>query len=136
VAVYPAIEGEPFNTMVSAVDQDGNEIAGIRHPDIQVPLGTHTGWTMRHNQIGGEGHFIPLQGAVVPFPLTQESARSTHDPRRAIDERYPSKTSYLASIDEVAQKLVADGYLLEEDIPQVLGDAGQRWDAFQHQSRR
>ena len=135
VAVYPAIEGVPFNTMVSAVDQDGNEIAGIRHPDIQVPLGTHTGWTMRHNQIGGEGHFIPLQGAVVPFPLTQESARSSRDPRRAIDERYASKTSYLALIDEVAQKLVSDGYLLKEDISQVIEDASQRWDAFHHKSR-
>src|SRR4051794_21070978 len=42
-------ETEPphtYGTFVSAVDADGNEIAGIRLPPIAVPLATYTGWNV------------------------------------------------------------------------------------------
>ena len=63
--------------LVSAVDADGNEVAGVRLPDIRVPLAAHTGWTRRHADIGGEGHFIAdwvrmLSGA-------RDTVRSRHD---------------------------------------------------------
>ena len=48
IHTYPAVEGEPFGTLVSAIDDDCNEISGVRLPDLQVPLGTHTGWALRH----------------------------------------------------------------------------------------
>ena len=35
---------KPYRAYVTQVDADGNEIAGIRLPDIAVPLATHTGW--------------------------------------------------------------------------------------------
>lgn len=38
---YPAQEGAFYPALVSAVDGDGNETAGIRMPDIAVPVGTH-----------------------------------------------------------------------------------------------
>src|SRR5579864_4411946 len=41
-AVAPA----PYTTFVSAVDSDGNEVAGIRLPAIAVPLATYTGWNV------------------------------------------------------------------------------------------
>ena len=45
--------GEPYTTLVSAVDQNGNEVAGIRLPDLTVPLATYTGWNLRHPSQGG-----------------------------------------------------------------------------------
>ena len=29
------------------IDADGNTIAGLRYPDIAVPLGTYNGWSLR-----------------------------------------------------------------------------------------
>src|SRR5262249_11229643 len=49
----PPHEGPPYGSRVSAVDEDGNEVAGIAVPELMVPLATHTGWTLRHHDIGG-----------------------------------------------------------------------------------
>ena len=38
---------------VSAVNEDGNERAGIAVPEQTVPLATHTGWNLRHPESGG-----------------------------------------------------------------------------------
>ena len=40
VGTYPVREGRTYPCYVSAVDEDGNEIAGIRLPDLAVPVGT------------------------------------------------------------------------------------------------
>ena len=46
---YPAAPiGEAYPCLVSAVDDDGNEIAGIPMPDVSVPIATYTGWNPRH----------------------------------------------------------------------------------------
>ena len=37
--------GDPH--YVSALDEDGNETAGVRLPDVTVPLATFTGWNVR-----------------------------------------------------------------------------------------
>ena len=127
---YPAPEAEPYTTMVSIVDDDGNEVAGIRLPDIRVPLGTHTGWTMRHPDIGGAGHFMPLQGAVVPFAATKEDRLASGDPRPSIEERYASRDDYLAAVRQAAEKIVGERFILEEDVEGIVEGAGERWDAF------
>ena len=128
---YPAKEGEPYVTLVSAVDSDGNEVAGIRLPDIRVPLGTHTGWTMRHPDIGGDGHYLPIQGAVLPFARSQRERHAMSDPRPSIQERYSSKEDYLARVRRAAEDMVRERYILAEDIDRIVEGASQRWDAFQ-----
>jgi len=127
---YPANEGEPYATIVSAVNSDGNEIGGVCLPDILVPLATHTGWTMRHPDIGGTGHFMPLEGAVVPFALTQSVGQAKGDPRPSIQERYPSEEDYRSKIAEAAQELVQLEYILEEDVERILEGARVRWATF------
>ncbi|MBI2171322.1 MAG: hypothetical protein HYU30_04785 [Chloroflexi bacterium] len=132
---YPPQEGEPFPTMVSAVDSDRNEVAGVRLPDVRVPLGTHTGWTMRHPDIGGVGHFMPLQGAVVPFPRTRQERQALGDPRPSLEERYSSKEDYLAKVRKAAADLVRERYILAEDVEGIVEGASVRWDAFHAVSR-
>ena len=44
VSVEPPEVGPAFTVRVPAVDADGNARAGIRLPDIAVPLATHAGW--------------------------------------------------------------------------------------------
>jgi len=55
VSILPPLPGEPYPYFVPAVDRDGNDVAGIRLPDLKVPLATHTGWNLRHPQIGASG---------------------------------------------------------------------------------
>jgi hypothetical protein len=33
--------GKPFQTMVPQVDADGNELAGVRLPEVKIPLGAY-----------------------------------------------------------------------------------------------
>ena len=127
---YPPVEGVPFPTVVSAVDADGNEVAGVRMTDIRVPLGTYTGWTIRHRDIGGEGHFMPLQGAVVPFARTRAEREDSGDPRPSIEERYASKEEYLAKVRTAAEALASERYILSEDVERIVGAADHQWDAF------
>ena len=43
----PEPRGKGYETLVPKVDADGNDIAGIRLPAVQVPVGTYTGWNLR-----------------------------------------------------------------------------------------
>ncbi len=131
MAQLPPKVGKPYTNLVSVVDADGNEVAGIRLPDISVPLATYTGWNVRHPEIGGAGQTLSLLGSTLPFPATQAARQASGDPRLAIEERYRSKEDYLEQVRQAAESLVQQGYLLTEDMPAVMAQAGQRYDQFQ-----
>lgn len=116
--------------LVPQVDQDGNEVAGIRTPEIAVPVATYTGWNFRSPSIGGPSLLVALMGSSVPFASTK-AAKAPSDPRRAMDERYPSHERYAALTRSVADKLVADGYLLSGDVASVLKRSDAHWAAAQ-----
>jgi len=116
----------PF--LVPQTDKDGIELAGVRLPDIEAPLATYTGWNFRNASIGGAGTLYPLLGSYIAFPATAEARAAAKDPRAAIAERYTSKQAYLEKIEAAGDKLVADRYLLPEDMPAVLDRAGRHFD--------
>jgi Alpha/beta hydrolase domain len=132
----PPVSGKPYPRLVPAVDQDGNEVCGIRLPFQTVPLATHTGWNLRHPDIGGAGQTLAsggasggtLIGATIPFPATRDARQATGDPRRAIAERYTSKADYLEQVRRAAQDLVQARYLLAEDVDEIIGQAAQHYD--------
>ena len=130
VTTLPPVPGQPFPAFVPAVDRDGNETAGIRLPDLTVPLGTHTGWNPRHPQIGAPGQLTNLIGATVPFATTRQEREARGDPRPSIEERYPSRNAYLKQVRQAAQRLVEDRYLLAEDLELVVDQAAERFDIF------
>jgi hypothetical protein len=129
--LLPPKVGNPYANLVSAVDEDGNELAGIRLPDISVPLATYTGWNLRHPDVGGPGQTLSLIGSTIPFPATQAKRKASGDPRRSIEERYPSKADYLRRVKQAAEALVEQGYLVAEDLSTVTAQASQRDDLFQ-----
>jgi len=133
--VLPPKVGKPYPNLVSAVDADGNELAGVRLPDISVPLATYTGWNVRHPDIGGPGQTLSLLGSTIPFPATRAEREASGDPRPSIEERYPSKEDYLRQVQQAAAALVQQGYLLAEDLPTVTDQASQRYDLFQSRVR-
>jgi len=126
----PPVSGKPFGSLVSAVDGDGNEVAGVMLPEIAVPLAAHTGWTLRHPDIGGEGQLLKLAGGTIPFQKDRAGREASSDPRPSIQERYRSKDEYLRKVREAAEALVERRYLLEEDIGRSLDIAAAMWDYF------
>lgn len=130
ITKLPPVVGKPYPSLVSAVDQDGNELAGIRLPDIAVPLATHTGWNLRHQDTGGPGQIIRLVGSTIPFLATRAGREAFGDPRLSIEERYSSREDYLEQVRQAAQALIDEGYLLAEDLETVVDQAAQRYDLF------
>jgi hypothetical protein len=125
-------QGTPMPLLVPQVDQDGNERAGIRLPDIAVPLATFTGWNFRKSAIGGANQLFPLLGSYVPFPRTKADRDRAHDPRASIEERYPTRDRYVSMVQEAAAALVKDRYLLADDLPRLVDHAGEHWDSLMH----
>jgi hypothetical protein len=128
--LLPPKVGRPYPNLVSAVDEDGNELAGIRLPDVSVPLATYTGWNLRHPDIGGPGQTLSLLGSTISFPATPAERQAAGDPRPSIEERYPSKEDYLRRVQQAAEALVQQGYLLAEDLPTLTAQASQRYDLY------
>jgi hypothetical protein len=126
----PPSVGKAFATLLPAVDADGNELAGIRLPEIAVPLATHTGWTLRHKDIGGEAQLLMFAGATIRFAATESQRIASGDPRPSIAERHVSKGDYLNRVRDEAEKLVERQYMLEEDIEFCLEQAERSWNYF------
>ena len=117
----------PF--LVSKVDADGNDIAGIRLPEQAVPLATLTGWQFRSERIGSPNTLIAMAGAYIPLPSNRAERERLRDPRQSIAERYSSRADYLRKIQEAADKLAQERYILVEDVPAIVQEAGRHWDA-------
>ena len=132
--VIPPGVGDEYPSLVSAVDADGNEVGGIRLPAVAVPLATYTGWNVRHADIGGEGQVLSPGGTVVggaiPFAISRADRMASSDPRASIEERYASRDEYLARVQEYADILVQQGYLLAEDVDVVVGQGAEVYDAI------
>jgi hypothetical protein len=105
-----------WRPLVPQVDTDGNEVAGIRLPDIAVPRGTFTGWN-RYREPWPAGELADRDGTFLAFP---EHAGATGDPRRPIAERYGNATDYRAEVKRVTDDLRARRLLLAEDAERFL----------------
>jgi hypothetical protein len=114
--------------LVPQVNADGNEVGGVPLTEVAVPLGTHTGWNITVPQLRDLGYLSGLIGSFVPFAPTREARVQAGDARRSIEERYPSRQAYLDQIARAAQTLVRDRFLLPDDVPAVLRQAGTTWD--------
>jgi alpha/beta hydrolase family protein len=120
--------GAPFVVRVPAVDADGNDRAGIRVPELAVPLATHFGWNYRDASVGAPEHLAGEIGSYIPFARTKADREKTGDPRASIAERYTSKDAYIAKITRAANDLVAGRFLLRQDVPDVLKRASVHYD--------
>jgi hypothetical protein len=117
--VVPSYQDNPLNgpiypSYVPTTDADGNDIAGVRLPDVRVPLNTYTGWGLR---AAGQGENDGCEGSGqrIPFPATKAARQSSGDPRLSVEERYPTFLDYYYKVTKAVNDFAAEGFLLPED---------------------
>ena len=128
IAAYPPKAGASYKSYVSAIDADGNEVAGIVPVETAAPLATFTGWNPRHPDQGAADDLMQMRGSTLVFARTRADREKSGDPRLSIAERYASREAYLDAVRVAAQKLIAARHVPAEDIDAMVERAKLRWD--------
>jgi hypothetical protein len=110
--------GRRYQLYVPMVDMDGNDLAGIRLPDVAVPLATYTGWNLRRKGFA-EHQLCGLTGMSLPFAATARAG----DARKSIAQRYSSRLEYAKAVALAARELRDQGLLLQEDVDRYIDRA-------------
>ncbi len=119
----PKLDGQPvYPNFVSKVDQDGNELAGIRLPPVAVPTATTTGWALRRAGFG-ENEGCEGAGQNIPFRVTKAERVAANDPRLSLTERYQTHKGYVTAVRRWAEELVKQRFLLPEDAQNYIQSA-------------
>jgi hypothetical protein len=128
VGRWPAEYGEPYQTLVSAVDEDCNEVAGVHLPEQQVPVATLTGWNTQRQH----ARLRPLSampGSRIPFAKDAAARAAAGDPRPSVAERYRDRDDYLGKIAAATDSLIAEGFILAQDRDYAIQSAMRGYDA-------
>jgi hypothetical protein len=119
--VVPPIK-QIIPTPAAKVDEDGNEIAGVKSVLLQAPLGTYTSWApVASGPLqGNEGN---LAAGYIPFPITRAERLANKDPRRSVEERYGSQEGYVCLVRQIAAQEVRNRFLLQDDADRLIAQA-------------
>jgi len=115
----PKLVGTPYPVLVPKADADGNDIAGIRMPEVTVPVATYTGWALRADGLDG----CDASGQKLDFAKTKAARLATGDPRPSLEERYTDHATYVGLVTRAAQALKTARFMLEEDVAATIAAA-------------
>jgi hypothetical protein len=81
--VWPKVFNQPiapagkrgWAQYVPAIDAQGNDLPGIRMPQVAAPLGTYLGWNLRKAGYG-EGDLCLIAGSYIPFATAATGDRA------------------------------------------------------------
>lgn len=110
--------------LVPKVDQFGNDIAGIRHPVVDVPIATLLGWNTRRPEFGGND-LCDLLGSTIALPITHAQAQAARDPRPALQELYRDHDEYVRKVEQSARALERAHLMLPEDVDLIVREASE-----------
>jgi len=126
IDLEPAEMGKPYPVLLPQVDEDGNELLGIRMPDVAVPLGTFTGWRYRTPAMGASDALAGLAGMWIPFARTEDDR--VGDDRLSLAARYQSRDAYLGQVVLAAMDLVDKRLMVREDVSHAVARAAKMYD--------
>ena len=112
----PPVLGKQFPLMVPAIGADGNELGGVKMPEVAVPLARYRGWNFVSDPNAPKGYVNDMVGSTLPFPASD------------VKKRYETREKYQGMVREVATTMVKQRFLLERDVEAVVNRAGQAWD--------
>jgi hypothetical protein len=128
LAIQPPKLGKPFPVLVPQVDADGNELDGIRLPELVVPLGTYAAWNLRDPLIGAPEQRVAYEVSYIPFAKSKSERRKAGDPRKSIEERYGSREEYLYRFGRALDDLIKERWILPEDRGAVIVRGQEEWE--------
>ncbi|HPU54631.1 MAG TPA: alpha/beta hydrolase domain-containing protein, partial [Burkholderiaceae bacterium] len=88
--------------------------AGIRLPDVAVPLATFTGWNA-YKPPYPAGELADRDGSCLAFASDEGVRQATGDPRPSIARRYRDRDDYVRRVRAAAQALVDERLMLPDD---------------------
>jgi hypothetical protein len=104
-----------YTALVPQVGADGNELAGVRVPEVVAPLATYTGWNFRDPKTGFGDVRASFIGSYFPWP------------KELLLERYHNADEYLGRFTAAALQLVRDRFFVAEDLPAILDRGVEEW---------
>ncbi len=110
--------GPIYPSYVPKTDSDGNDIAGIRLPELEVPLATYTGWALRAGAQANDG--CEGSGQYIPFQATQQARVAVGDPRPSVQERYASYAVYEHQVVSAVDDLVRRRFFTCDDTQNIV----------------
>jgi hypothetical protein len=110
--------GRIYPSFVPKTDSDGNDIAGIRLPELVVPLATYTGWGLRSGVWQNDG--CEASGQYIPFPSTTAARMTSGDPRPSVQERYATFAAYKAKVVAAVDGLVRNRFFICDDTQDIV----------------
>jgi hypothetical protein len=122
VAAQPPVVRRIMPSLVPFVNADGNETAGLPSVQLQVPLGTYTGWN-QHADGFYRGRGCGFAGGFVPFARTASERLARNDPRPSLEERYGSHSGFVEQVRQAVATQLAAGLLREDDAARLIVQA-------------
>ncbi len=104
--------------LVPRVDAAGNDLAGLRHPFVEAPVATLTGWNLRRPEFTA-GDLCDGNGMTVPLSRTRAERLADGDARPSLEELYGDQAGYVSKVTNSAQNLREAGFLLQEDADAI-----------------
>ena len=111
----PPVHGT-YTNLVPQVGPDGNELAGVRIPELQVPVATYTGWNLRTPEAGFPDYRASFVGAYLAWPKDEVLAR------------YHTRDEYFGRFTGAALALVHDRFFVADDLPAILERGAKLWE--------
>jgi hypothetical protein len=88
-------------------------MAGVRQPAVAAPVAVYTGWNPRRHIDGLPDVLYDRLGSKLPLPPGRPS----------VTDRHPTRDEYAAAVLAAANTLVAEGFLLPDDVNAVVDTA-------------
>lgn len=119
--ILPPRLGRSYKVFQADIDRDGNDLGGVDHLALMVPLGTNLGWNVRAGFRAPD--LCGLTGGFAPFAKTRAERLAAGDPRRSLEERYRTHEGFVKEITKATKKLVKDRLMLQEDADAYIRSA-------------
>lgn len=128
IAEVPPKQGPVFAARVPAPDGDGNDVGGLRMPEVTVPLGTYTGWNLYNAATQAPDRIGRWDGSFIAFPRNENERIGTGDPRKSVAERYSSREAYREAFATATLALAEQELIVSDDVNPMIERAARFYD--------